>query len=124
MKTLEVFDPAMCCSTGVCGVEVDPVLVACTADLQWLAAQGVTVRRYNLAQEPQAFTANPTVVRELEVGLDRLPLTLLDGRVIASGVYLTRAQLARVLGLAAAAAGSPLPVAVATVSATPEGGCC
>ena len=28
MKTLEIFDPAMCCSTGVCGVAVDPVLVA------------------------------------------------------------------------------------------------
>jgi hypothetical protein len=25
MKTLEIFDPAMCCATGVCGVDVDPV---------------------------------------------------------------------------------------------------
>nr|QTX14232.1 Arsenical resistance operon trans-acting repressor ArsD [Klebsiella pneumoniae] len=27
MKTLTVFDPAMCCSTGVCGSDVDQVLV-------------------------------------------------------------------------------------------------
>ena len=36
MSKLEVFDPAMCCSTGVCGVDVDPVLVQFAADLQWL----------------------------------------------------------------------------------------
>ena len=63
MKTIEVYDPAMCCSTGVCGPEVDPVLVAFAADLKWVADQGVTVRRYNLGQEPQAFAANPAVVK-------------------------------------------------------------
>ena len=26
MKTVTVYDPALCCSTGVCGVEVDPAL--------------------------------------------------------------------------------------------------
>ena len=42
MKTLEVFDPAMCCPTGICGVNVDPSLVQFAADLQWVAEQGVT----------------------------------------------------------------------------------
>ena len=37
MKKLEIFDPAMCCSTGVCGVEVDPVLAQFAADLEWVA---------------------------------------------------------------------------------------
>jgi arsenite transporter len=59
MKTLEIFDPAMCCSTGVCGVDVDPALVQCQADLLWLAEQGVRVDRHNLSQNPQAFTTNP-----------------------------------------------------------------
>ncbi len=36
MKTLTVFDPAMCCSTGVCGSDVDQVLVDFSADVQWL----------------------------------------------------------------------------------------
>jgi len=27
MKTIEIFDPAMCCSSGVCGPSVDPKLV-------------------------------------------------------------------------------------------------
>ena len=75
MKKLEVFDPAMCCSTGVCGVEVDPVLAQFSADLKWVAEQGIHVERHNLGQEPQAFAANPTVLKEIETGLDRLPIS-------------------------------------------------
>jgi hypothetical protein len=37
MTKLEVYDPAMCCSTGVCGPEVDPALVTFAADLKWVA---------------------------------------------------------------------------------------
>ncbi len=56
MKTLTVFDPAMCCSTGVCGSDVDQVLVDFSADVQWLAAV-FKVERYNLAQQPVEFRA-------------------------------------------------------------------
>lgn len=107
MKTLEIYDPAMCCSTGVCGVEVDPVLVQFNADLQWLAGQGVAVGRHNLSQEPQAFAANPAVLKELEAGMERLPVTLVDGRVVSTGAYLSRTQLAQKLGLPAVAASAP-----------------
>lgn len=100
MKKLEIYDPAMCCATGVCGPEVDPVLVAFAADLKWAAEQGVEVRRYNLGQEPQAFAANPDVVKEMEAGMDRLPIIALDGRIISTGVYLSRDQLVAKLGLA------------------------
>ncbi len=57
MKTLTVFDPAMCCSTGVCGSDVDQVLVDFSADVQWLKSRGVQVERYNLAQQPMSFSA-------------------------------------------------------------------
>ncbi len=112
---LEVFDPAMCCSSGVCGPDVDPALVAFAADLKWLAERGVEVRRYNLGQEPQAFAANPAVVREMEAGIERLPVLVLDGRVIATGAYLSRDQLARKLGIAAPAASG---------CCAPGSGCC
>ena len=52
MKMLTVFDPAMCCSTGVCGSDVDQVLVNFSADVQWLKGRGVQIERYNLAQQP------------------------------------------------------------------------
>ena len=45
MASVEVFDPAMCCSTGVCGPSVDPALARFAADLEWLAGQGVAVAR-------------------------------------------------------------------------------
>ncbi|WP_096704894.1 arsenite efflux transporter metallochaperone ArsD [Magnetospirillum sp. 15-1] len=101
MKKLEVYDPAMCCSTGVCGPEVDPVLVTFAADLKWVAEQGVEVRRYNLGQEPQAFAASPAVVKEMEAGMDRLPIIAVDGHIVSTGVHLSRDQLAAKLGLAA-----------------------
>ena len=121
MKTLEVFDPAMCCSTGVCGVDVDPTLAQFAADLQWLAAQGVAVARHNLGQEPQAFAANPAVVKEMEAGMDRLPVLLVDGHVVATGLYPSRAQLAQKLGLAVTA---QAPAAPAKSCCSPKSGCC
>ncbi len=55
MKTLMVFDPAMCCSTGVCGTDVDQALVDFSADVQWLKQCGVQIERFNLAQQPMSF---------------------------------------------------------------------
>jgi hypothetical protein len=95
MPRLEVFDPPMCCSTGVCGPNVDPVLPRFAADLDWLRAQGVDVIRHNLAQQTADFLANPLVKQTLtEQGETCLPLVLLDGRIIAQGVYPTRQTLA------------------------------
>jgi hypothetical protein len=61
MITIQVFDPAMCCSTGVCGPSVDPALPKFAADLEWLKSKGVQVERYNLAQDVGAFTGNLVV---------------------------------------------------------------
>ena len=118
MTSIQVFDPALRCNTGVCGVDVDPVLVQFVADLQWLTEQGVEVARYNLSQEPQAFAANPAVVKEMEAGMDRLPIVVVDGHVVSTGVYLSRDQLSQKLALATNAEATKPHVTVA------EGGCC
>jgi len=107
MKKLEVFDPAMCCSTGVCGVDVDPVLVQFAADLKWAEEQGVSVQRHNLGQEPQAFAANPAVVKEMEGGMDRLPIIVVDGHIVSTGMYPSRAQLAQKLDITLTTAEKP-----------------
>ena len=107
MHKLEVFDPAMCCSTGVCGVDVDPVLAQFASDLKWAADHGVEVVRHNLGQEPQAFTANPAVVKEMEAGMDRLPILAVDGHIVSTGMYPSRAQLAQKLGIALTTAEKP-----------------
>ena len=66
VATVEIFDPAMCCSTGGCGTDVDPTLARFAADVDWLAAQGVMVQRATLAQEPGTFVANEPVRTSLE----------------------------------------------------------
>ena len=100
MKRIEVFDPPMCCSTGVCGPKVDPALVKFAADLHWLANQRIALERYNLAQQPQAFAANALVKAALhEHGNDCLPLILLDGSIISQGGYPNREELARLAGV-------------------------
>ncbi|MGC8471501.1 MAG: arsenite efflux transporter metallochaperone ArsD [Acidimicrobiales bacterium] len=105
MATVEVFDPPMCCSTGVCGPSVDPALAAFAADLGWLAEQGAVVERHNLSQEPKAF-ADEQLVRELlaERGDEALPAVVVDGALRSSGRYPSRAELAAwALGTDAAA---------------------
>ncbi len=95
MKTVQIYDKPMCCSTGVCGPEVDPVLPRFAADLEWLKSQGHHVERYNLAQQPQAFIANHDIHQMLgSVGTDCLPVILVDGVVVSRQVYPTRDTLA------------------------------
>jgi hypothetical protein len=61
--TLRVFDPAMCCSSGVCGPSVDPELARFAADVAGCSKQGVAVERFNLSQQPGAFARPPPVKR-------------------------------------------------------------
>jgi len=95
MTTIEVFDPPMCCSTGVCGPSVDPALATFAADLGWIAEQGVPVERHNLSQEPKAF-AESDLVRGLlaERGDEALPAIVVDGTLRSWGRYPSRAELA------------------------------
>lgn len=88
MKSITFYDPPMCCSTGVCGPDVDPVLPETAAFLEGLRARGVEVSRYNLAQQPMAFVENRVVKAELEKhGTEALPLIFIDGRLSLRGAY-------------------------------------
>mgnify|MGYP000910381642 CR=1 FL=1 len=102
MSKLDIFESAMCCPTGVCGVSVDPVLVQFNADLQWLTEQGVEVARHSLNQDPAAFAAHPAVLKEIEAGMDRLPIAVIDGHIVSTGMYPSRAQLVQKLGVGSA----------------------
>ena len=94
MKTIQVYDRPMCCSTGVCGPQVDPALAHFAADLEWLKTQGHNVERFNLAQQPQAFIENSAVHQLLStLGTDCLPLLLIDGQVISGRTYPPREML-------------------------------
>ena len=128
MALLQVFDRPLCCSTGICGPDVDPLLVAFAADLRWLSGKGVAVERINPAQQPQAFAANATVRAELEAhGNDCLPLVLVDGAVVSRGEVPARARLAAWTGVSLGE-GIPLPVmsegCCGGGKSGPSAGCC
>ena len=105
MKTIQIYDPAMCFSSGVCGIEVDQTLVNLASDVEWAQQQGAQITRFNLAQEPLAFASQPVVKAFLErSGQEGLPLILVGGEVALAGRYPARAELARWAGLAQPAA--------------------
>jgi hypothetical protein len=126
MTQIDVFDPPMCCSSGVCGPEVDPLLAAFAADVDWLTSQGVRVTRHNLAHEPQAFVGNPLVQETLQREGDAcLPLVVVNGEIAGRGTYPRRDELARLAGLTPAASRTkPLIRLSSSGCCTPGSGCC
>lgn len=104
MKTIQIFDPALCCSTGVCGADVDQQLVTFSADVDWAKQNGAQIERFNLAQQPIAFAENSVVKAFLErSGAEALPLTLVDGEIALTGRYPGRNELTRWSGITPAA---------------------
>ncbi|NQV26752.1 MAG: arsenite efflux transporter metallochaperone ArsD [Rhodopirellula sp.] len=123
MKTIQVYDKPMCCSTGVCGPQVDPVLPRFAADLAWLKSQGHQVERFNLAQQPAAFVQNPEVQRLLATeGTDCLPLFTVDGHIVSRSEYPSRDTLA--IWVDSEAAIESLPVASEGGECCGSSGCC
>jgi hypothetical protein len=124
MKAIEIFDPAMCCTTGVCGPAVDPELARFAGDLEWLKQHGVPVTRHNLSQEPLAFAQNAAVAKALQDGgPECLPLVLVDGQIKAMGAYPGRDKLQHWAGLIAVAASAPAAASAGGCGCGPKG-CC
>jgi hypothetical protein len=125
MTHIDVFDPPMCCSTGVCGPSVDPLLAAFAADVEWLTAHGVTVMRHNLSQDPQPFVSNTRVLDLMRSeGTKCLPIVLVNGEELGHGAYPRRDALARAAGLVPNASSTKPRVRAADGCCTPGSGCC
>ena len=100
MKKLSIFDPAMCCSTGVCGPDPDQALIDFASDFDWLKAHGVPAERWNLANQPMAFVLNHKASAFLRAkGSDALPLILVDNEERLSGRYPSRSELSEWFGI-------------------------
>jgi hypothetical protein len=120
MKQVQVFDPALCCSSGVCGTDVDQKLVDFSADVDWAKQNGAVIERFNLAQQPMAFAENTAVKGLLErSGESALPITLVDGEVAFAGRYPSRDDLARWIGVT-----TPATTTVAVTTTTTGSSCC
>lgn len=101
MSKIEIYDPAMCCATGLCGPSIDPELLRVTTVINALTAKGVQVVRYGLSSEPQAFVDNKMVNEYLmKEEVDVLPITVVDGQVVKTKTYPSDAEFAQWAGVA------------------------
>lgn len=118
MKKMIIFDPAMCCSTGVCGPSIDPDLLRVSTVLSNLEKNGVKVERYNLTNSPQAFVDNKTINELLnQDGVDVLPVTIVDDLVVKTNNYPTNDELIKLLDV-------PESYLNGQEKPKPKGGCC
>ena len=98
MKKMVIFDPAMCCSTGVCGPSVDKNLLRVATLISRLEKKGVKVERHNLTSNPKAFVDNKVINAMLmNEGVDVLPVTIVDGEVVKTKDYPTNEEFVKML---------------------------
>ena len=100
MAKIEIFDPALCCPTGVCGPSVDPELTRVATAIFLLQKKQVDITRYNLGTEPQAFVENTKVQQLLtEKEIEALPIVLVNGEVKKVGEYPANEELSNWTGV-------------------------
>lgn len=100
MKKMQIFEPAMCCSTGLCGVGVDPELLRISTVLNSLKKDEIEVDRFNLTNAPMEFVNNKKINEFLNTkGVDELPAIVLDGEIIISGRYPSNEEFSKLLDI-------------------------
>ncbi len=91
---VEIFDPPMCCPTGICGPTIDQTLLDVNEMILRLQAEKVQVARYQMTSDPQAFLNNTDVMRLVrEQQMAALPITVVRGKVIKAGEYPTLPEI-------------------------------
>lgn len=100
MKKLCMYEPAMCCPSGLCGVGVDPELLRISTVFASLQKNGIDIQRYNLTNMPQEFINNTEVNQLLaKDGVEALPATVVDGKVVMTKRYPTNEELITMLNV-------------------------
>ncbi len=89
-KKIIIFDPPMCCSSGVCGPDPDATLIDFQDIFTKLKQSGIDIERYVITQSPEKFKENPQIIKLIqEQQLKVLPITTVDGNVVKTGNYPT-----------------------------------
>lgn len=95
---VEIFDPPLCCPTGLCGPTLDQTLLDVSEMILALKAEQVRIERYQMASHPHNFLNNAEVmglVRERQ--MEALPVTVVQGKVIKAGAYPSLAEVTTAL---------------------------
>lgn len=100
MKKIIIYDPAMCCSTGVCGASVDKELLRVATVIENLKQKGADISRFNLSGQPEEFVKNQLINDQLKQhGPEILPITLVDGQIAKTKTHATNEEFAQWTGL-------------------------
>lgn len=120
MSKMKIYEPAMCCSTGLCGVGVNPELLRMSTALNNLKKLGIAVERYNLSNAPREFIRNKAVNEFINSkGVEKLPVIVVDDKIVIEGRYPTNQEISQILGIEIEKfIGKP------TNSSGNKGGCC
>ena len=109
MLNIEIYEEAMCCSTGVCGPEPDETLIKVNQINEYLKQNQIEVRRYNMSNNPNEFIKNKEAIRLIqEKGNEVLPITFIEGNIAKTGAYITQEEADEII----------------TVNQMRNGGCC
>lgn len=101
MKKMYIYEGAMCCSTGVCGVSPDEELMRVSSLVDKLNKSGAKIERYNLTNNTKEFVENKTINKLLaEKGEDILPVVIVDDEVVMTASYPSNEEFYEMLFLA------------------------
>ena len=94
-KMLIIFEGMLCCSTGLCGPEPNQALIQLNEDVKKLKEEfPKRIIRASLSFNAQAFLECPEVLKLVkDKGTGILPITVLDGKVLAKQKYMTYDQM-------------------------------
>ena len=119
MSKMQIFEPAMCCSTGLCGVSIDPELLRISTVLSSLEKNGIKVERYNLTNAPQEFINNRKVNQLIMNDANSLPAIVLDGEIVITRRYPTNDEFVSLLNVPRSYLGEK-PSSITKVKVTPK----
>ncbi|MEM5768240.1 MAG: arsenite efflux transporter metallochaperone ArsD [Bacillota bacterium] len=124
MKKMKIFEPAMCCPTGLCGVGVDPELLRISTVLETLKKHGVAVDRFNLNSAPAEFITDQTINAYInEKGPEGLPAVMVDGVIVITGRYPTNEEFVKLLSLPESVLAKPGKTVTVKVTKKKSGDC-
>jgi hypothetical protein len=91
---VEIFDPPMCCPTGMCGPTIDQTLLDVSEMIAKLQSNGYQVERYQMSTHPGAFTSNAEIMKLIrEKQMAALPIIVVHGKIVAEGHYPNLAEI-------------------------------
>jgi len=116
MKKMYIYEPAMCCPTGLCGVGIDQELLNLSTLIANLEKKGIKVERYNLTNSPQEFVNSKEInALIMEKGVEILPITMVEGEIVKTGGYPDKEEISKLL---------EIPEDSTATEKVSDGGCC